>query len=316
MSNSNVDVTPAAELNVMLGSSRVMQPVFCTMARASVSPCSVLITGGVSTGKTLCSRLIHASSVDRQMPLHAIDCSVIREEELLSQLNEQALASVCEGLSGRLTLVFKEIGELSIVSQRRVHELFSDPAIASAVRLMATSSRRLGQEVDEGRFLRELFLLLNDLRIDMPPLRHRKDDIVSLAAYYLGRLSTDIRFSEEAVKALLHYAWPGNMQELISVVSYAVEQCSGMEIEKYHLPSALVIKGEEDLDVDVDYVLNRMIDQAERASMNYDELHGLLECRLLHVLLERFDFHSSPMAAAWQMNRVTLLSKRKRYGLP
>lgn len=301
--------------NIMIGSSRVMQPVFAAMAQAGVTTAPVLVTGEQSTGKTLCARLICASSVNKGGSLQTVDCRNVDETAFLEQFTSEYVRTLM-GDNHRSDLLLKDVDALPALAQQRVLDVFADPEVGGAARVIATSSKRLGQEVDEGRFSRELFLLLNKIRIDMPPLRHRKADNMSLATYYLGRISSDVRLSDEAVKELMHYSWPGNIGELIQVLSYAVQQCAGTEIQKYHLPKELVKQGDDDMGIDMDYILSSMIDQAERAGMNYDELHGLVECRLLNVLLERYDFRSSCMAEAWHINRVTLLNKRKKYGLP
>lgn len=246
----------------MVGTSAAMRRVFEQITRLGKARGPVLVLGESGTGKELAARAIHAESERRDGPFVPVNCAGIPHELMESELfghREGAFTGARRERAGLFqeanggTLLLDEVAELPTTLQAKllrvlqngeVRPVGADRTVAVDVRILAASHRDLESEVDEGRFREDLFYRLETFRLHVPPLRERDDDLALLAVRFLGRFSQEAGgrvqgFSAEALEALRHYPFPGNVRELQNAVERAVAYCDGAEVRPEHLPARI-----------------------------------------------------------------------------
>jgi DNA-binding NtrC family response regulator len=235
----------------MIGESEPMQRVRALARKVAQTPSStVLLTGESGTGKDLLAKVVHYASARANRPFMNITCSALPETLLESELfghERGAFTDARQQKRGLFeqadqgTVFLDEIGEtpptlqaklLRFLEEKAFRRLGSTADIKVDVRVIAATNRDLEQQVQDGKFREDLYYRLNVLRIPMPPLRERGQDIVLLARHYIGVYSQEFRrpvrgLSPEAEQALLAYRWPGNVRELRNVIERAVLLAEG-----------------------------------------------------------------------------------------
>jgi transcriptional regulator with PAS, ATPase and Fis domain len=228
----------------ILGPSRQMKRILDQVEKIADLPINVLITGETGTGKELIAKAIHYNSGRSHKPFTAVNCSAIPESIYESEIFgiEKGVATGVEKRIGRIesadggTLFLDEIGEMSLpcqvkilrtIEEREFERVGGRKTISVDVRIVAATNRDLWEEVEKGRFRKDLLYRLNVVHIDIPPLRERKEDIPVLLNFFLEKYSRDmgkapLRFSPDALAALAEYSWPGNVRELRNEVERAV----------------------------------------------------------------------------------------------
>ena len=229
----------------IVGKSPAMQQVFKMVGRVSHSDAPVMITGESGTGKELVARAIHHYSPRSAKTFVAINCAAIPEHLLESELfghEKGAFTGATGQRIGRFeqcnggTLFLDEIGDMPMQLQSKILRVLQDgdfsrvggnEVLRSDVRIICATNKNLEQEVGEKHFREDLFYRLNVVRIQLPPVRQRQEDIQPLAEYFLQKVSTlkrlpKLRLSEEAVRVLEGYPWPGNVRELENTIQRAV----------------------------------------------------------------------------------------------
>jgi len=221
----------------IVGKSDAMQQVFKMIGRVSHSDAPVMITGESGTGKELVARAIHAYSQRSAKSFVAINCAAIPEQLLESELFGHEKGSFTGATGQRIgrfeqshggTLFLDEIGDMPLSLQSKILRVLQDgqfsrvggnETLRSDVRIVAATNKNLEYEVAEKRFREDLFYRLNVVRVQLPPLRARSEDIQLLAEYFLQKVAAQkrlpqVHLSEEAVRVLEGYPWPGNVREL------------------------------------------------------------------------------------------------------
>jgi len=221
---------------------------------------TVLVTGESGTGKEVIARAIHAQSPRRDDPFVAINCGAIPENLLESELFGHVRGAFTganrthRGLfaeADRGTLFLDEIAELPPALQVKLLRVIQEEEIRPVgdtkshridVRVIAATARLLEDEMRTGRFREDLFYRLNVVRLEVPPLRSRREDIPLLVDHFLARFRRDLgkpvrRISEEALGCLLQHGWPGNVRELENVMERAVILTDGDTIQASALPT-------------------------------------------------------------------------------
>jgi len=229
----------------LLGESPAMQQVYSIIERVATSSVDVLVTGETGTGKELIARAIHARSRRAEGPFVPVDCGAIPDALMESELFGHERGAFTGADARRMglvefadggTLFLDEIGELPsplqakllrVLQERRVRRVGARQENAVDVRVVAATSRDLAQMVDRGEFRRDLLYRINVVRIDLPPLRARGDDIGLLAEFFANKaaLETGRRvngLSTDVYQVLKSYHWPGNVRELQNVVRRAI----------------------------------------------------------------------------------------------
>ena len=245
----------------LVGNSTAMLKLKEMIAHIGKSDASVLIQGETGTGKELVARAIHFHSPRADSPFVPIDCAAISESIIESELFghvKGAFTGAHIAAPGLIrsaedgTVFFDEIGELSpaiqakmlrTIQEREVRPVGSAKSHPVNIRVLAATNRDLEKEVGEGRFREDLFYRLNVVTVQVPPLRKRKEDIALLARYFIQRFKTDFSsiegISDEALKIMYRYDWPGNIRELENAVMRAIALGRGTEILPADLPPPL-----------------------------------------------------------------------------
>jgi transcriptional regulator with PAS, ATPase and Fis domain len=221
-----------------IGTSNVMRYLFAQLERAAGSDLTVLVEGESGVGKDLLARAIHAKSPRKEGPFVIADCSAIPEHLIESELfghergsftgADRARKGVVEEANGG-TLFLDEVGELPLdlqpkllrmMEQREVRPIGSNTPRAVDVRVIAATNRRLAEAARTGEFRNDLFYRLAVVRVAVPPLRERPEDILPIARNMLRTLKRDQNadFPEDFASMLVAYNWPGNVRELRNVV--------------------------------------------------------------------------------------------------
>ena len=238
----------------MIGKSQPMQEVFRLIERTADSDKPVLIQGESGTGKELVARAIHRASPLSDKPLVVVNCAALAEQLLESELfghqkgaftgaisNKPGLFEIADGG----TLFIDEFGEMSGGLQVKLLRVLQDGTMRRVgsvteqkvnVRVIAATNRDLEKEVEEKRFREDLYYRINVLGIQLPPLRHREEDIELLAKKFAGE---DWIISDDVMKRLVAYSWPGNVRQLQNAVERAKVLAEENEIELKNLPNAI-----------------------------------------------------------------------------
>jgi two-component system nitrogen regulation response regulator GlnG len=228
----------------IVGKSVAMQQVFKMVGRVSHSDAPVMITGESGSGKELVARAIHHYSQRSSKSFIAINCAAIPEQLLESELFGHEKGSFTGATGTRVgrfeqsnggTLFLDEIGDMPLSLQGKILRVLQDgefsrvggnETLKGDVRIVAATNKNLEQEVSERKFREDLFYRLNVVRIQLPPLRQRTEDIRLLAEYFVQKVAIQkhlpqLKLSEEAVRVLEGHSWPGNVRELENTIQRA-----------------------------------------------------------------------------------------------
>jgi two-component system response regulator AtoC len=242
----------------IIGNSPAMHEIYMMVGRSASTEATVLITGETGTGKELVAHVIHSNSTYRHGPLIKVNCAALPETLLESELfghEKGAFTNALTQRKGRFEMAHKgsifldEIGEMTLSTQRKLLRVLQEREfervggslpIKVDTRIIAATNKNLEAEVDAGRFREDLYYRLNVIRINMPPMRERLDDIPLLVEHFLDkhRYNSDsppARISEEAMQVLMKHEWPGNVRELENTVQRAIVLSQGGIITSHHI---------------------------------------------------------------------------------
>ncbi len=245
----------------LIGRSSAMERILRLVENLEHSEATVLLTGESGTGKEILARTIHAHSPRRGGPFVAVNCGALPGELLESELFGHvrgAFTGAVRERAGRFelaaggTMFLDEVGDLPLPLQvkllRVLQERTFEPVGQSRsrhtdARIIAATNLDLRRAVQEGRFREDLLYRLRVVPIEIPPLRERRADIEPLATHLLARVAARqgraLRFSPDALRALLDYSWPGNVREMENALEYAVAVCRGQTMMLEDLPAEL-----------------------------------------------------------------------------
>jgi PAS domain S-box-containing protein len=239
-----------------------MQDLFGILPTVAESDCTVLIEGESGTGKELLARAIHNLSLRKGGPFVAVSCGALPDTLLESELfgyKAGAFTDAKKDKPGRFamaergTLFLDETGDVSAAVQVRLLRVLQEHtyeplgAVGSSkadVRVVAASNKRLSELVEQGSFRDDLYYRINVMRLELPPLRERKDDIPLLVDHFISRFRRLRKkniscVTDEVLANLLAYEYPGNVRELENIVEHCFVLCQGEVIEKKHLPTSV-----------------------------------------------------------------------------
>jgi two-component system response regulator AtoC len=249
-------------LEKLIGNAPGMVRIFDVIRQVASSRATVLIEGESGTGKELAAHAIHALSPRKNRPFVAVHCAALNPQLLESELfghEKGAFTGAQERRIGRFeqanggTIFLDEIGEidpalqvklLRVLGERNFERVGGNQKIEVDVRLVAATNKSLEALAKEGKFREDLFYRLNVVRIVMPPLRDRREDIPLLVGAFLEDLCREngkprMQFDEEAMRVLLNHLWPGNVRELRAAVEHGVVLARGEGIGLKDLPPEL-----------------------------------------------------------------------------
>lgn len=299
----------------LVGQSRKMQQIYNLIQDIAATTATVIITGENGTGKQLVAQSIHALSPRRDGPFIIANCSAYPSSLIESELfghEKGAFTGAIKRKLGRFdlaqggTIFLDEIGEVPLTTQVSLLRVLQDKCfervggektIIADVRIVAATNKNLKEEMAAGNFREDLFYRLNVISIDLPPLRQRKEDIISLCSHFLAKYNEregkNIRdFTPEVIQVFLDHDWPGNVRELQNAVEYAVILTKGSTIKRNCLPSHL------------------------RETYIYPSTSLLEnEKKLIARMLDESNWNKHEAARKLGITRSTLYSKIKRYNI-
>ena len=309
-------------LNGLIGHSPAIARVLEQIRHLSATSASVLIEGEAGTGKRLVARALHQNSPRASQRFVAVDCGALPGELIESELFGRAAGDsegggITEGtleLADRGTLFLNEIGEvppavqvklLRALQDREFERVGGDRTLGVDARIIAATHQDLSALVREGCFREDLFVRLGTVRIVMPPLRERREDIPLLVQHFLRELNREhgrkVRgLTRGVTERLTGHSWPGNVLELRTTIEGMVVSAEGRRpLDLADLPAAL--RGVEDELDRLEIPVGTTIDEAER--------------RLITATLEHTHYDKPRAAAMLGMGLRTLYRKVKRYAI-
>jgi DNA-binding NtrC family response regulator len=311
-----------------LGESPAMRQVYSIIERVASSSVDVLVTGETGTGKELVARSTHVRSRRSAGPFVPVDCGAIPDTLMESELFGHERGAFTGADARRMglvefadggTLFLDEVGELPlplqakllrVLQERRIRRVGARQENAVDVRVVAATSRNLDQMVERGEFRRDLFYRINVVRIDLPPLRLRGDDIGLLAEFFANRAAQEMGrsiggLSTDVYQVLRSYSWPGNVRELQNVVRRAIAMTRS------------AVAGVDDLPDDVVAAAGRAAGDAEAVGYFAQRAEHIarFERQYLTDLLTRHLGDVSAAAREARLPRGTLYRLMKGHGL-
>ena len=246
------DALAARSANI-LGEGPLIRTAIQTAQKAAGTNATVLLLGESGTGKEVFAHTIHQWSPRRDKPFVVVNCVALSEHLLESELfghEKGAFTGAHQAKKGKFeaanggTVFLDEIGDMPLSLQTKLLRVLQDHAfervggtrpISSDIRVLAATNRDLDEAVQAGRFRADLFYRLNVIRIVLPPLRDRQEDVPALAQHFMARYAAETkrpvrRITEEAMNLLQSYPWPGNVRELANTIERAVVLCAGETI--------------------------------------------------------------------------------------
>ena len=308
--------------DALLGGSPAMAAVRQALREAAQVSATVLITGKSGTGKELAARAIHFEGRRAAGPFIPVNCAAIPETLFESTLfghrkgaftGAESQTGLVEQSSGG-TLFLDEVGEIPLTQQPKLLRVLQDSELTPLgaarpvkvdLRVVAATNRDLETMIRRGAFREDLFWRLDVLRVKLPELRERPEDVPALAEHLLSEIAREqgapaLGFTEAGLDALRRHAWPGNVRELRNVLERALLSARGRRVDACDLPAAV-----------------RAGSPAAAAASTAAGPLTLAEVEQDHIakVLSLFDWNRSAAAKALGIDRRTLFSKIQRYGL-
>lgn len=309
------------QMGDMVSSSPAMQKIFSIFPPVAESDSAVLLEGETGTGKELAAKAIHSLSMRKNKPFIAINCGALPDTLLESELfgyKSGAFTSAVKDKPGYFalaeggTIFLDEIGDTSpafqvkllrVLEAREYQPLGSVKKEKADIRIITATNQDLSAQVDKGAFRRDLFYRINVVRLLLPPLRERMEDIPLLVAHFIAKLNK-IRgkriygMDQESLAALMLYSFPGNIRELENIIEYAFVLCPEGDIRLQHLPGHLTEQASA--------AAEREIDGNPMKSA---------EIKIITDALMRNRYNRKAAAADLGMHKSTLFRKIQKLGI-
>ena len=256
----------------LIGGNTRMREIYAILEKIAPTDATLIVEGETGTGKEVVARTIHQTSHRKDEPFMVFDCGAVPENLIESELFGHEKGAFTGAISTRQgvfemanggTVFLDELGELNIdlqpkllrvLEQREVKRVGGYKPIKVDVRVVAATNRNLEEEVAAGRFREDLFYRLSVVRLILPPLRKRKEDVPLLLDHFLtnAKYNRDrtgqrkvVGFSSSATDHLIDYDWPGNIRELANVIERAVSFADSDTVEVRDLPDHIALRGGE-----------------------------------------------------------------------
>ena len=311
----------------LVGRSRIMRELFQLLETVAATSSTVLITGETGTGKELAARAIHHNSPRRANRFVALNCSAIPETLLEAELFGHvrgAFTGAVGARQGRLeqahkgTLFLDEVGTMSpalqakllrVLQEREFERVGDSHTVKIDVRVIAATHSDLAKMVADGAFREDLYYRLNVIPVKLPPLRERREDIPILVQHFLQKLSaesgrTPVTISQDALRRLMAYHWPGNIRQLENAIERALAFSQGRS------------------QIDVQDLTNDIQEEAGATDasevwfpddgLDFARYIETIELALIRRSLERTQGNKRQAAKLLNLKRTTLIEKLKR----
>ena len=313
----------------MLGESAEMEKLFRIVARVAQSAHPVLILGEAGTGKESVARAIHANGPAAGQPFIPVDCGSVARDLVEDELLGSASGSPTRGkrggdgvlaAAGTGTVFLDSMGDLPLDLQTKLARILQEKQLRSAdgtdavpirARILAAGHQDLPSMVEQGKFRRDLYQRLGVVKLALPPLRERKEDIPLLAAHFLERTCREtrrtFRLSAQALSYLMEYAWPENVRELANAIEYACNTSSGDVIELGDMTTAI-----RDSHEHANAMRQRSAEPIDAPAI---ETLAELEKRAILTTLSQVNGDKLLAARLLDIGKTTLYRKLKEYGV-
>lgn len=309
--------------NNIIGKNGKMLELFDLIKDIAKTNSTVLITGDSGTGKELIANAIHFNSERIKKPFVKVNCAVLAENLLESELFGHIKGAFTGAIRDKLgrfelanggTIFLDEIGDISpnmqlkllrVLQEGEFERVGGTETIKVDVRIIAATNRDLGALMQEGNFRQDLYYRLNVIPLEVPPLRERKDDIPLLITHFLEKFNTQFNkkielIDDDVMQCLQNYSWPGNIRELENLVERAVVlNKSGKLTLKDFPPYVVHQEAKVDLEVDLDSSLTDIVDTYEK--------------QIILKALRENNFNKLRTAEKLGIHRSTFMSKLKKY---
>jgi PAS domain S-box-containing protein len=324
----------------LIGKSNEMIKLFQHLPMLAQSDSAILITGETGTGKDILAETIHQASNRSKAPFVKVNCGALPETLLESELfghQKGAFTGALDNKPGRFrlahngTLFLTEIGDLPLSLQVKlltflddqvVYPLGSTKGFQANVRVIAATHRNLDQMVKEKKFRQDLMFRLNVVRLHLPPLKNRGEDVRLIMDHFIHEFSSRFNkqingFSKEALNKLLRYSFPGNVRELRNCVEYAINICQKNEIQLEHLPAYIA---ESESEPENNDPVNQIAETStwiipQTSPSNENQKWADMEKNMILSALIEAKGRRKKAAALLGWGRSTLWRKIKQYGL-
>ncbi len=320
----------------IVGKSEAMQQVFKLIGQVSHSDATVLITGESGTGKELVARAIYHHSPRAGQPFLAINCAAIPENLLESELfghEKGAFTGASERRIGKFeqcdkgTIFLDEIGDMPLATQTKILRVLQNgefqrvggnQTLHADVRVIAATNKEAERLVAEKKFREDLFYRLNVVRIHLPPLRERAEDIPVLVDYFLQKLGKRKGIAPEALTLLQKHSWPGNVRELENVIERAAVMARGDALMPEDLPAEVrepkpVVVAPEDVQAALDAAARPLFALARKDAKL--KLLPAMERELIIRALAETGGNQVRAAKLLGITRATLRKRIEKFGI-
>ena len=317
-------------MDKLVGRSHPMQKLFQTSRKIADSEVSVLLQGESGTGKELLAKAIHFNSPRRNNPLVTIDCGSMPLELLQSELFGHIKGAFTGATRTRRglfeearggTIFLDEIGEvpeslqlglLRVLQEREIRPIGSDKSVSIDVRVISASNKTLKEEVEKGRFRRDLYYRLAVITLEIPALRNRREDIPTLVKFFLDRYNQRnnknvLHVSPDAMSLLYSYYWEGNVRELENVIERAVVLADGESLTPDMLPEEF--HSAESQNITDQYFSEYSLKEISSKASASMERNAIIKA------LKSCDGNKKKAAAMLGISRASLYNKFKLYNI-
>ena len=315
----------------IISKNHKIQEIFGILPDIAESDSTVFIQGPNGSGKELFARAIHNLSNRKDSPYVAVNCGALPDTLLESELFGYVKGAFTDARGdkpGRFaraeggTLFLDEIGDISpafavrlmrVLEEKEYEPLGATKTVKADVRIITATNKDLQSLVEEGAFREDLFYRLNVVRIELPPLKERREDIPLLIEHFVNRFNMKMGknitgVSDEVLSLLMKYDFPGNIRELENIIEYAFVLCKGNFIELEHLPTELS-----------NFVSRRINSTGNETEQNHSKQTGRplenAEAETIRKILLKYDGNRLKTAQELDIDRTTLWRKMKKYGL-
>jgi PAS domain S-box-containing protein len=316
------DLKGKFKVGELISHSPAMERIFEVLPAIAGSSSTVLIQGATGTGKEMLAQTIHALSPRSAGPFVAVNCGALPDTLLESELfgyKAGAFTGANRDKLGRFalanggTLFLDEIGDISpalqvrllrVIQERTYEPLGATRSEKADVRIIVATNKELSVLVNKGEFREDLYYRVNVVRIELPPLSSRKEDIPLLIGEFIDRFNRLQQksiegISTDALSLLMAHQWPGNVRELENVIERAFILCDQGNISIGHLPEELTAQG-----------------ASSRQNVNVRTAHNQFETGAIRTALERNAFNRLAASKELGMHKTTLFRKIKKLGIP
>jgi Nif-specific regulatory protein len=310
----------------IVGNSGAMQPVYELIEKVAPTDTAVLIRGESGTGKELVAHAIHFNSRRKDKPFIKVNCAVLAEGVLESELFGHEKGSFTGAAGKRIgrfelahggSIFLDEIGDINpatqvkllrVLQEKEFERVGGTEVIRSDVRIITATNKNLEEAIKKGQFREDLFFRLNVVPIVVPPLRERREDVERLAQHFLHRYNQEankkiVKIDKKALELMARYHWPGNVRELENAVQRAVVLADSDTVYPSNLP----------LDIQT-FQKDEYLHHLKEDSSLTDKVENY-EKELILKAMEKANHVQTKAAKLLDVNRTALIYKLKKYGL-